>query len=638
MSEVIGETELHSFPLSGGSRDTWVVNDVYDIYPNVQCAITGGNLVAIDAVGAELSPVIQSPNVQVVRSSSSSATLQELGSIQYSSFNGGVTVDISNGVPGTAFPIGTPRDPVDNLTDAATIADSRGFTTFFINGDLTIGSSGDYEGLIFIGESTIRSEFTIESSANVLSCEFYNAKISGVLDGNCVLSECLIDDLDYFYGVLIRCILDPGTITLGGNNPGIFLDCWSGQPGASLPTINCGGSGQSLSLQNYNGRVKITGKTGADVVNVALNAGEITIDSTVTGGTVNIDGVGSLIDNSTGTTTVNYEGLISPAIITKSVWSECLAPYGSESVGWNMKTQTFDGDVILDTSSFEIGTEFPVGTRNHPVNNLADALTICDANNIKRIRLRSDLTIAAGQDVSGMAIETRGLMGTEVTLAVGCSTNNTTFRYVNLQGTVNNSDVMLVESCTVLNLANFSGVMQGVALGQGSEISIGAWAEMYNCRAGGDPGNEPEISIGNSALNIQQYRGNLKVKDKTGSNRTVIGGLPTVLIIDATCVAGIIQLIGIGNVEQDNSGPGCQVDYDAALTVDTIVTGINEAVIEGTLTDIETKRLALSILTGLCSGGGTANIAFRDLADTKDRVTATVDIHGNRSAVTLDGN
>ena len=325
VSEVISETELKSFQLSGGSRDTWLINDIYDIYPNVQCAITGGNLVAIDDLGNSISPVIQSPNVQVVRSSSSSATLQELGSIQYSSFNGGVTIDIANGVPGTAFPIGTPRDPVNNLTDALAIANSRGFITFFINQDLLIDSAEDFSNLIFIGESVSKSEFIIESASNVLNCEFYNAKISGVLDGNCVLRECLVDNLEYFYGVIIQCILDPGTITLGGNNHAHFLDCWSGAPGVNLPTINCGGSGQSLSLQNYNGKIKIMEKTGTDVVNVALNAGEITLDSTVTNGTIDIDGVGNLIDNSSGSAIVSYDGLISPSIISESVWEKALS-------------------------------------------------------------------------------------------------------------------------------------------------------------------------------------------------------------------------------------------------------------------------------------------------------------------------
>ena len=44
-------------------------------------------------------------------------------------------------------------------------------------------------------------------------------------------------------------------------------------------------------------------------------------------------------------------------------------------------------------------------------------------------------------------------------------------------------------------------------------------------------------------------------------------------------------------------------------------------------------KLALSVLTGESSGGGTSTIVFRDIADTKTRISATVDASGNRTAV-----
>ena len=40
---------------------------------------------------------------------------------------------------------------------------------------------------------------------------------------------------------------------------------------------------------------------------------------------------------------------------------------------------------------------------------------------------------------------------------------------------------------------------------------------------------------------------------------------------------------------------------------------------------------------GKASGGGTTSISFRDNADSKNRIVATVDSSGNRTAVTLDG-
>lgn len=68
----------------------------------------------------------------------------------------------------------------------------------------------------------------------------------------------------------------------------------------------------------------------------------------------------------------------------------------------------------------------------------------------------------------------------------------------------------------------------------------------------------------------------------------------------------------------------------------TGVDDILDEVYEGTTTLRQFLRLAASALWGKLSGGATTTIAIRDEADTKDRITATVDADGNRSTVTLD--
>lgn len=47
-------------------------------------------------------------------------------------------------------------------------------------------------------------------------------------------------------------------------------------------------------------------------------------------------------------------------------------------------------------------------------------------------------------------------------------------------------------------------------------------------------------------------------------------------------------------------------------------------------------RLAGSVLLGKASGLATTTAVYRDLGDTKDRITATVDTNGNRTAITRD--
>ena len=83
-----------------------------------------------------------------------------------------------------------------------------------------------------------------------------------------------------------------------------------------------------------------------------------------------------------------------------------------------------------------------------------------------------------------------------------------------------------------------------------------------------------------------------------------------------------------------------------AILLDTGTTGVPltaaavdlilDEVFEGTTTLRQFLRLAASALYGKLSGAATTTVTIRDEADTKDRITATVDSSGNRTAVTLD--
>lgn len=60
------------------------------------------------------------------------------------------------------------------------------------------------------------------------------------------------------------------------------------------------------------------------------------------------------------------------------------------------------------------------------------------------------------------------------------------------------------------------------------------------------------------------------------------------------------------------------------------------AAVEGSVTVVQSLRLANAANGGKASGMETTAVAIRDLGDTKDRITAAVDADGNRDAVTLD--
>jgi hypothetical protein len=77
------------------------------------------------------------------------------------------------------------------------------------------------------------------------------------------------------------------------------------------------------------------------------------------------------------------------------------------------------------------------------------------------------------------------------------------------------------------------------------------------------------------------------------------------------------------------------------VNVSTMSSGAVDSIlddpVEGSFTMRQLLRLMAAALFGKASGGGTATITFRDLGDSKNRITATVTSNGNRTDVVLDG-
>lgn len=72
------------------------------------------------------------------------------------------------------------------------------------------------------------------------------------------------------------------------------------------------------------------------------------------------------------------------------------------------------------------------------------------------------------------------------------------------------------------------------------------------------------------------------------------------------------------------------------LTTATIAAAVWGYTLEGAMTAIQWARIVLAALAGKSSGHSTSAPAYRDLADTKNRIAATTDADG-RTSVTLDG-
>lgn len=321
---VDSQTQITCEGLDDGTDDQFDVGDSYKIWNVVQCNLSGGNLTAVDSAGSPISPVSPTAFTQIVMTASSSATLQELEALQYASYQNAVWLDVNSANTGTVYPVGTREYPVNNLTDAVAIAGDRGFSTLEILASITLDGGTNLDGFTIHGHSISNDKITIAAAASVVDCIIQNCTVDGVLDGGATIEGCVVLDLTYLNGLIHNSMLR-GTIQLGGGELARILDCHSDVPGVTTPTIDCGGSGQALSVRNYNGGIQLTNKTGSESVSIDLNSGQIILDSTVTGGTIVCRGVGKLTDNSVGATVVNE--LLSVPYIVAAVWDEDLTSH-----------------------------------------------------------------------------------------------------------------------------------------------------------------------------------------------------------------------------------------------------------------------------------------------------------------------
>ena len=496
------------------------------------------------------SPFIQtlgSYNVMVINTVSSlvDSTVQQLSEIEYASFNGGISYDSINGSPGIKYPIGTPQEPSNLMADAKIIAEERGFTTGFIIGDITFDTITDLTSFTFIGSSKSNTLITIPDAAIVEDCSFHDAEVTGVLDGESALYNCLVSDLAYINGYIELCVLSgTGIITLGGGGVSHFLSCYSGVPGEGTPIIDMGGSGQALAMRDYNGGILITNKTGLDAVSIDLASGQVKLDldgnfgvAGVVAGSIIIRGDGKVTDATTGDylPSGEYNGL---TLLNETV--------GIDS----FSASKYNDKVFIEIGSGHTKESYPIGLINYPADSIDIAKIILDKYHLNTFHFQTDASIFSGVDIQGYKITSHN---NHITFIDGCFTSALIVEDTVLSGVLSGYD-HLFKQCLLIDLININGKINECTLS--GNITISGNSIFRNCIA---PRSNPlTIDTGIYSVNFLEIRGFFSMSNVSGSvNVNLCGGQIT---LNPSCASGTIFIDNIGNgIIIDNSGVGCTV-------------------------------------------------------------------------------
>lgn len=136
--------------------------------------------------------------------------------------------------------------------------------------------------------------------------------------------------------------------------------------------------------------------------------------------------------------------------------------------------------------------------------------------------------------------------------------------------------------------------------------------------------------------------GDLTSTMKTSVTTAATAATPTAAAVTGNVGGNVTGSVGsvvgltASNLDATVSSRLASASYTSPPSAAAIAAAVWATTIETGYTALQLLRLYASILLSKISGAATVTNTFRDINDTKDRVTATVDSSGNRTSITLD--
>ena len=283
------DTHNHNPPVTVGgvilARVVEIINGYTITFEDGQYSV---NLVGSNSNIADVTNVNQ-----VSIRSANSAGLQDLSSLQAASFLGRVSIDTVNGQSGTLFPIGTGAQPSNNLTDAISIATTRGIRIFELQGSLVLDQ--DVEGYHIIGSG---SHNLISLDANGFSLNntvVDNITFFGTMTGEVQVINSKLGNLYGACGFFMECGMSV-MVHVGAGCDALFVDCFSEVPGGSTPVLHCE-TGSTIQLRRYAGGIELGHFDATNVGTIDASQCHLILSDTCTGGQLVLRGLGNLTRN-----------------------------------------------------------------------------------------------------------------------------------------------------------------------------------------------------------------------------------------------------------------------------------------------------------------------------------------------------
>lgn len=307
-------------------------------------------------------------------------------------------------------------------------------------------------------------------------------------------------------------------------------------------------------MRNYNGGITLTNKTGPEAASLDINSGQVVVDSTVTNGQITIRGIGKLTNNSAGAAVVDDLDFV------EGIKIQILSYNGSVHV-----------DPILGSTGTKIGTN---GINRNPCSTIADAITIANAINLRRLSVYHTLTLST--DTNDIIFDGFGQARINVD---GYLVNSCVFRDMTITGIIGHTPGdpdthPTFESCYLEEVTNLGGIARNCILDGYNVIHENETMLFTNLRTEERATREigvsvpTTLSVNGGEVAIQGLDGYLVITDiNTPTSLAVISMNAGHVFIDPSCNDGTIIIRGNGQV---TNGGSANLNTSGSLTVSDI--------------------------------------------------------------------
>jgi hypothetical protein len=250
-----------------------------------------------------------------------------------------VRVNTLNGYGGSRYPTGTSSYPASSLDVALSVMNFYSFSKIILDwGEIYSTSAHNLNNVHILANQSGLTDWYIDDSPMDQGA-FENIYISGSLHLNDYLYFyfCDVEDLFNAAGYFWNCGIF-GTIQLDPifNQEIIFDTCGNYSANGQFCTIDCNHSEQGIVATKWSGNVEILNHTSSVTSTIDLHVGVVKIDSSCTGGTIIVRGIGEIVDESSGTNIIT--NLVNDSLTSSVTISGVTANVDSAAVAtavWN---------------------------------------------------------------------------------------------------------------------------------------------------------------------------------------------------------------------------------------------------------------------------------------------------------------